>query len=145
MVKKVEIVALTAQTADLLQRIADGVFDGPVREDYLTAFLREQNHHMYLALCQGEVVGMASAVVYLHPDKPRNLWINEVGVADAWRRRGIGRKLMDAMLDLSEELGCEEAWLGTETDNVPALALYRSIDTSQEDAGVYFTWDTELD
>ena len=44
-------------------------------------------------------VGFVSALDYWHPDKPRELWINEVGVTSNWQRRGIGTQLMQAMLD----------------------------------------------
>lgn len=141
----IKIIQLDAKSASVLDDVAAGVFDAPVRPDYLAAFLAEANHHMLLAIAGDLVVGMASAVVYVHPDKPRNLWINEVGVGDDWRRQGIARGLMAAVLDLSEALGCEEAWLGTELTNLPALALYRGIEGAEEEAGVYFTWDTEPD
>jgi len=99
---------------------------------------------MFIAVSDGLVVGMVSGVRYLHPDKLPSMWVNEVGVGDDWLRRGIAKRLMDAILDLSEELGCEEAWLGTEPDNIAALGLYRSTKGSEE-TGVYFTWDTEPD
>jgi len=140
----VKIIRLSNPTVHVLDCIAHGVFDEAIKPSQRDAFLAEENHHMLLAVSDGQVVGMASAVKYLHPDKLPSLWINEVGVGDDWLRQGIAKKLMDTMLQLSEELGCEEAWLGTESDNAPALALYRSLN-GEEDAGAYFTWDTEAD
>ena len=69
---------------------------------------------------------MASAVDYVHPDKAPQLWINEVGVAPAHQRRGIGSLLLDALLALGRSLGCTEAWPGTEEDNLAARRLYES-------------------
>jgi len=141
----VEIVELTKANAELLDRVAVGVFDEAVRPDYLTAFLSEPSHHMMLAVAGQKVVGMVSLVVYLHPDKGPNGWINEVGVGDDWLRQGIGRKLMGAMLDKAEALGCEETWLGTEPENSPARGLYRSLDWGEEAEMVMYTYDTEPD
>jgi len=141
---EVKIVRLSNSTAYLFDFIARGVFDEAIKPAQRDAFLAEKNHHMILAVHDEQVVGMASAVKYLHPDKLPSLWINEIGVGDDWLRQGIGKKLMDSMLELAEELGCEEAWLGTELDNAPALALYRS-SNGEEEAGAYFTWDTEAD
>ncbi len=141
----VRIIRLSAQTIGLLGNVARGVFDNEIRDDQARAFVAEPSHHMVLAVVEGQVVGMASAVVYLHPDKLPSLWINEVGVGDEWLRRGIGKRLMQGILELSTELGCEEAWLGTEPDNIPALALYRSLGEVEEEVGVYFTFDTEPD
>lgn len=140
----VEILRLEALTAHLLDHVAEGVFDEAIKPEQRDAFLAEPSHHMFIAVSDGLVVGMVSGVRYLHPDKLPSMWVNEVGVGDDWLRRGIAKRLMDAILDLSEELGCEEAWLGTEPDNIAALGLYRSTKGSEE-TGVYFTWDTEPD
>ena len=110
----------------LLDRVADGVFDRPVQERWARAFLDDARHHLAVAIDGGVVVGMASAVNYVHPDKAPQLWINEVGVAPTHRRRGIGRLLLDALLAHGRTLGCTEAWLGTEEDNVAARRLYES-------------------
>ena len=79
-----------------------------------------------MAIDGGELVGFASAVHYVHPDKPVQLWINEVGVAERWRRRGVGRRLVEALLAHARTLGCEEVWVATEHDNVAAQQLYAS-------------------
>ena len=67
---------------------------------------------------------MASAVHYVHPDKPAQLFVNEVGVAPTHHRRGIGRRLLVALLARGRELGCTEAWVATEPGNTAARALY---------------------
>ena len=45
----------------------------------------------------------------------------------SYLRRGIATAMMAEMFAWGRELGCEEAWLGTETDNVEANGLYRKI------------------
>lgn len=120
----VELRRLRPEDAAVLARVADGVFDEPVRTDLTAEFLADRRHHLIVAIDEGVVVGMITAVDYVHPDKPLQLWINEVGVAPTHQRRGIGRALMQAMLDHGRALGCTEAWLGTEHDNVAARALY---------------------
>jgi aminoglycoside 6'-N-acetyltransferase I len=110
----------------LLDRVANGVFDEPVRAERLAAYLAAPGHLMFLALAGGEVVGQCAAVVHRHPDKVAELYVDEVGVAPAFRRRGIARRLLDAMFDVGRSLGCSEAWVGTEPDNRPARRLYES-------------------
>jgi aminoglycoside 6'-N-acetyltransferase I len=120
-----------------LDRVADGVFDGPVQARWAGAFLADTRHHMLVALEDGVVVGMASAVEYVHPDKAPQLWINEIGVAPSHQRRGIGRRLLDAILAHGRTLGCTEAWLGTEEDNVAARRLYASAGSEAEPFVLY--------
>ena len=120
----VELRRLQPDDAAVLTRVADGVFDDPVRPDLTAEFLADRRHHLIVAIDEGLVVGMITALDYVHPDKPLQLWINEVGVAPTHQRRGIGRALVHAMLEHGRALGCTEAWLGTEHDNVAARALY---------------------
>ena len=120
----IELRRLQPDDAAVLTRVADGVFDDPVRPDLTAEFLGDRRHHLIVAIDEGLVVGMITAMDYVHPDKPLQLWINEMGVAPTHQRRGIGRALVHAMLEHGRALGCTEAWLGTEHDNVAARALY---------------------
>ena len=45
--------------------------------------------------------------------------------------------MLDAMFAIGREHGCEEAWVGTEPDNVPARALYESRDSVAEPFVMY--------
>ena len=113
--------------ADQFQQIAQDVFDSDVSAALLEAFLFDQRHHIVIAKDGEMIIGFASAVDYIHPDKPREMWINEVGVGGAWRGQGIAKKLLSLMLNHCHELGCAEAWVLTEPENAAANALYRSI------------------
>jgi hypothetical protein len=65
----------------VLRHVAAGVFDHDVDPALASEFLRDPRHHLVVAIEDGSVVGFASGVHYVHPDKPAELWINEVGVA----------------------------------------------------------------
>ena len=84
--------------------------------DLVREFLEDRRHHLAVAVDQGHVVGFASAVHYIHPDKDAELWINEVGVAPGHRRGGLGKELLRALFRLGRDLGCREAWVLTERD-----------------------------
>ena len=84
--------------AAVLARVAEGVFDEPVRPDRAAAHLAEPGHLMLVALDGDLVVGQCAAVIHRHPDKATELYVDEVGVADGWRRRGIGRAMLDRIL-----------------------------------------------
>ncbi len=111
----------------VLARVAPGVFDRPVRPELVAELLADPRHHLAVAEDGDEIVGFASGVHYVHPDKEPELWINEVGVAPGHRRRGLGRRLMGALMEHAAALGCREAWVLTERSNLPATELYRSM------------------
>lgn len=133
----IEIRTLGPKDAAVLERVAPDVFDGPVDSHFCAEFLSDSRHHMVVALDDGTVVGMASAVDYVHPDKPRELWVNEVGVAPTHRRLGIARRLLEALFLCGRERGCREAWVGTEHTNVAARALYAGIGGHDESFVLY--------
>src|SRR3712207_6400975 len=107
----IEIRRLLPGDAAVLERVAEGVFDGPVEARRLAAYLAAPGHHMIVAIRAGEVVGQAAAVVHRHPDKPAELYIDEVGVAHEHQRQGIAKSMLAALFTLGRELGCEEAWV----------------------------------
>jgi aminoglycoside 6'-N-acetyltransferase I len=118
--------------------VAAEVFDHEVDPAVLAAYLAEPGHHLFIALCDGQVVGQLSAVVHRHPDRrPTELYVDEVGVSPAWRRRHIASRLIEAAFALGRELGCAEAWLATEPDNLPARALYAPRAQAVEDVVMY--------
>ena len=133
----VEIRRLRRDDKALLNRVAADVFDAPIDPARLSAYLAEPGHLMIVALRDGEVVGQVAAVIHRHPDKPTELYIDEVGVTPALHRQGIARRMLDAMFALGKELGCEEAWVGTEPDNVPARRLYESRSARAETFAMY--------
>lgn len=131
---------LTRGDASVLDRVADEVFDHPVAPSLAAEFLADPRHYLCVAVEDGLVVGFASAVRYVHPDKPSELWINEVGVAPHFQRRGVGKAVVSHLLAQAKADGCREAWVLTDRDNGAARALYGSVGGSETDAGVMVTF-----
>ena len=133
----VEVRLLGPEDADVLRHVGNDVFDGPVDPKWTSEFFGDARHHLAVAIDDGSVVGMVSAVNYVHPDKAPQLWINEIGVATTHRRRGIARLLLDTILAHGRTLGCTEAWLGTEESNEPARRLYTAAGGKAEPFTLY--------
>lgn len=129
----------------VLSDTAPDVFDHPVDPRWSAEFLADPRHHLAVAIDSERVIGMASAVHYLHPDKAPELWINEVGVASTHRQQGIGKKLLTALLEHGRMLGCREAWVLTEVDNEAARRLYAGAGGKEEERPVYVTFALEPD
>jgi len=122
----------------LFERIADDVFDYAVDRGVLATYLATPGHHFVVALSGGEVVGQVAAVLHRHADlRPVELYIDEVAVAPAFRRQGVARRMLDEMFALGRSLGCAEAWVGTEADNLAATGLYESRKSSPEPFVMY--------
>jgi len=111
----------------LLMNVAEDVFDNPVDEKLAEEFLNDPRHHIVVAIEEDKVIGFASAVHYVHPDKPAELWIDEVGVSPAYQNKGVGKAIMKELLQLGKGLGCVNAWVLTDRTNAPANGLYKSV------------------
>jgi GNAT superfamily N-acetyltransferase len=117
---------LGAGDASVLERVAPEVLDRGVQRALAAEFLADPRHHIAVAVEDGTVVAFASGVHYVHPDKPAELWINEVGVSPAHRRRGLGAAVLGALLAEGRRLGFVNAWVLTDRGNPAAMSLYRS-------------------
>src|SRR3954466_5900338 len=95
----------------LLSNIAPDVFDDPVNPNLTQEFLHDPRHHLAVALDDSRIVAIASAVHYVHPDKPPQLFINEVGVTPSHRNQGLAKKLLALLFEKAQTLGCTEAWV----------------------------------
>lgn len=123
---EIEIRILQRSDETVLQRVAAEVFDHPLDPALTREFLADPRHHMAVAIDAGVVVGFASGVHYVHPDKAPELWINEVAIAPTHRRRGLGQAVLQALLEVGRVHHCTCAWTLTYRENAAARALYAS-------------------
>jgi ribosomal protein S18 acetylase RimI-like enzyme len=137
----IEIRVLGLEDLSVFEHVDPDVFDHAVQPALAERYLSTPGNLLAVALQERVVVGMASGITYVHPDKPLQLFVNEVGVAGTCRGKGIGKRLVLALLERGRELGCIEAWVATEVENAPARALYRSLEGVEDrNHAVVYTW-----
>jgi GNAT superfamily N-acetyltransferase len=80
------------------------------------------------AEAEGQVVGLASAQILISTAEggPAGL-VEDVVVAEGWRGRGIGRKLVAALEQWAATRGATRLQLLADRDNRPALRFYDAI------------------
>lgn len=62
-------------------------------------------------------------------------WLEDLYVTEAARRAGLGRALVDEVIDHARARGCLRVELDVDEDNEAALALYREAEFSAESKG----------
>lgn len=129
---------ITSANRELLENVAAGVFDQPICAERLTRYLENPANWLGVAHADGQVIGQVMCVVHDHPDKPTELYLDEIGTADNWRRRGAAQCLMQAVFERADANAIEEIWLGTEPDNLPARALYEKTGATGEAALIFY-------
>jgi ribosomal protein S18 acetylase RimI-like enzyme len=104
-------------------------------------FLVTPGHHLLIAYEDGVPAGFVSGVELTHPDKGTEMFLYELAVDEAFRRQGIAKALVAALLEVARERGCYDSWVLTDADNEAALATYHASGTSAESDHVMLTWD----
>jgi ribosomal protein S18 acetylase RimI-like enzyme len=122
-------------------RQAAHLFDSPVDLGATARFLAQGVNELLIAYVEGEPAGFASATELSHPDQARpELFLNELGVAEEFRGRGIGRALVDRLWEIAGERGCRGMWVLTDDANVAANRVYAAAGGERARAEVMYQW-----
>ena len=111
-----------ARCAELESILFDG--DDPWPE---VAFVRElaAPHNRYVGARVGDVLVGYAGIARLGRTQPYEYEIHTVGVDPDFQGQGIGRRMMNDLLEFAGPDGV--VFLEVRTDNVPAIALYESL------------------
>ncbi|WP_307857385.1 ribosomal protein S18-alanine N-acetyltransferase [Mycobacterium sp. SM1] len=121
----VVIDALTPRDADRCAQLEAQLFggDGPWPKE---AFVREitSTHNRYVGARARDVLVGYAGISRLGRTPPFDYEVHTIGVDPAYQGRGIGRRLLEALLEFAAG---SPVYLEVRTDNAPAIALYRSV------------------
>jgi [ribosomal protein S18]-alanine N-acetyltransferase len=106
--------------AELEAQLFDGDDPWPA-----AAFVRElaaQHIHYVAARADDKLVGYGG-IARLGRKPPYEFEIHTIGVDPAYQGRGIGRQMLNRLLDVAAD---DTVYLEVRTDNAPAIAMYES-------------------
>ena len=112
-----------ADTAELLA--AATLFDSPPVEEAARRYLAD-DHSVFLLAYQGpDAAGFVRGTLLPQIETTRpQLFLYEIDVAAAYRRRGIARALVKALGAIAQEAGCNEMFVFTNRSNDAGMRLY---------------------
>lgn len=86
-----------------------------------------------------QVLGMASySFLWPAAGADTSLYLKELFVREAARRRGVAGALMSALRDAAAEAGCSRVEWTADTDNPPAIAFYEALGASKNDGKIFY-------
>jgi ribosomal protein S18 acetylase RimI-like enzyme len=122
---------------------AQDLFDGPVRREWAARFLDLPTHHLLIAYVDQVAAGMVTGVEMTMPDKGTEMFLYELGVLPAFRRRGIARALVAELSRIARDRGCYGMWVLTDPTNVAARATYERMPNAEPpETSLMVAWPT---
>ncbi len=103
---------------------------------FLEEMVRDPNA-VVLAVRENEkIIGMGELAV-MHTPTGRRGRIEDVVVDGAYRGKGLGRKLMDALVTAAKERSVQSIELSSRPSRIEANALYQKIGFEKKETNVY--------
>jgi aminoglycoside 3-N-acetyltransferase I len=101
--------------------------------NYLTRLLAQDHIIVLAALAQGKVVGGLVAYELPKIEQPRSeIYIYDLAVDEAHRRRGIATALIDALQPLARQCGAWVIYVQADYGDEPAIALYTQLGARED-------------
>ena len=132
------------RTVSVLLGEIEGYYGGdsiPADDGQIRAALFGARPHATVLLARDgdDVLGLAS-YTFLWPaaGADSSLYLKELYVREAARRRGVARAFMAALNEAATAAGCLRVEWTADTDNPPALALYEALGVEQHQGKVFY-------
>jgi len=94
---------------------------------------------MLLAKTEGVFSGLLTAFENFSTFTARPMInIHDVMVLKEYRKKGIGRLLMNALIEEARKRNCSRVTLEVRKDNLPAQNLYRDLDFHEPEPGMFY-------
>jgi aminoglycoside 3-N-acetyltransferase I len=117
--------------------------DEQFTQDSLNEFLAD-DRNIYLTVHAGrQLAGTLHAIAYLHPAGQRYVYVDEVDTDEAFRGRGVATAMLRTARGIARGMGAHAIWVGADTGNDAAHALYRSLGPQEIEPGVIYTYEIE--
>jgi ribosomal protein S18 acetylase RimI-like enzyme len=100
------------------------------------AVVRNEDAPPYVAERDGRVVGMVTLCVFRTLTGPK-AYLDHLVVAPDWRRRGIGRALVEYAIEQARATGASRIDLTANSEKQVGWALYRSLGFQERDTAMF--------
>ena len=101
-----------------------------------SAVVRNEDAPTYVAERDGRIVGMVTLCILRTLTGPK-AYLDHLVVASDWRRRGIGRALMEHAIEQARVSGASRIDLTANTEKQAGRALYRSLGFQKRDTASF--------
>ncbi len=120
-----DVAAMAGLLAELFAIETEFKVDRAKQERALRMIIERPSAFAWVAEAGGQVVGMVTAqTVMSTAEGGESAWVEDVVVRNDWRKRGVGRKLIEAVGAWCEGRGITRMQLLADGTNAEAMAFY---------------------
>lgn len=119
MTDRIRIRRMGAADLAAVMTIETSSYTVPWSEATFRGLLRRGDADVVVAEADGELIGYAAA--WFVADQAE---LGNIAVAESWRRRGVGARLVETVLERAGERGMREVFLEVRPSNTAARRLY---------------------
>jgi aminoglycoside 6'-N-acetyltransferase I len=119
--------------------------DAEGHREELVAFLDADGVFAWVAVEDGAVIGFLEAAIRAYANgctRQPVLFVDGAWVREDWRRRGIGKAMLDALLAFARERGFDEICTDSDLENTEAHAAFEALGFRETERVVYFRRET---
>ncbi len=121
-IPEVQIERMQCEDLQHVMGIEKEAFPDPWHESFFKRELRKKREHAYLYVAKLDKRVIGYIVFYIFSGEGH---IYNIAVDTAYRRRGIGKYLLESALEIIEKNGVDEVFLEVSVRNAAALELYK--------------------
>jgi aminoglycoside 3-N-acetyltransferase I len=101
---------------------------GTLSDRYLDELLHRKDFWALAALAGDDILGGVTAhTLPMTRTESSEIFIYDIAVRSEYRRRGVGRRLLNAVCEQASEAGIQEVFVPADHDDVHALDFYRNL------------------
>ncbi len=113
---------MTKEDVPAVSRLEEAVFSMPWSPDAFLDMVEREDSLYVVATAGKEPIGCCGVTNACGDGD-----INNVVVDEAWRSRGVGRKMLEVLMEQGREIGIENYTLEVRVSNAPAIHLYEKL------------------
>ncbi len=120
-------VLLFKQVIQLFEEVFDDGKAEKVKKSYLKSLLAKEGFVIYVTIVKDKVVGALTAFeLPMYYYQGSEMFIYDVAVKPEFQRKGIGKKLMKALILYSKKKNIKEIFVAADEEDAHALKFYQS-------------------
>lgn len=96
-------------------------------DEYLRKLLNKDDLHVLVAIVNKQLVGGLTAFeLPMYKEEVNEIFLYEIAVEPLYRKMGVATVLIEELKNICRKKGVKEMYVGTATDNIPAMKLYKA-------------------